>query len=66
MQITPPYGRIRRGTNEPLMKVKEGSLKAGLRLNFQKTKNMASDPITSWQINSDRLYIGGLPNHCRW
>ena len=55
-----------------LMKVKEESEKAGLKLNFQKTKIMASGPITSWQIdggisgNSGRLYFGGLQNHCRW
>ena len=52
-----------------LMKVKEESEKAGLKLNIQKTK--ASSPITSWQIeekrgNSDRLYFLGLQNHCRW
>ena len=53
-----------------LMKVKE-SEKAGLKLNIQK-KIMASSPITSWQIDggnnghSDRLYFGGLQNHCRW
>ena len=54
-----------------LMKVKEESEKAGLKLNIQKTKIMASGPITSWQIvgnsgNSVRLYFGGLQNHCRW
>ena len=55
-----------------LMKVKEESEKVGLKLNIQKTKIMASGPITSWQIgrgnsgNSDRLYFGGLQNHCRW
>ena len=54
-----------------LMKVKEGSEKVGLKLNIQKPKIMASGPITSWQIdgetvNSDRLYILGLQNHCRW
>ena len=45
-----------------LMKVKEESEKAGLKLNIQKSKIMASGPITSWQIdwNSDRLYIFGL------
>ena len=37
------------------MKMKEESLKAGLRLNIQKTKNMASDPITSWQINGETM-----------
>ena len=54
-----------------LMKVKEESEKVGLKLNIQKTKIMASCPITSWQIdenneNSERLYFGGLQNHCRW
>ena len=54
-----------------LMKVKEESEKAGLKLNIQKTKIMASSPITSWQIdgekneNTERLYFGGLKNHCR-
>ena len=54
-----------------LMKVKE-SEKAGLKINIQKTKIMASGPISSWQIdggnngNSGRLYFGGLQNHCRW
>ena len=56
-----------------LMKVKEESEKVCLKLNIQKTKIMASGPITSWQIggeldsgNSVRLYFGGLQNHCRW
>ena len=53
-----------------LMKVKEESEKAGLKLNIQKTKIMASGPITSWQIgnngNSEKLYFLGLQNHCRW
>ena len=54
-----------------LMKVKEESEKVGLKLNIQKTKIMASSPITSWQRwrnseNSVRLYFGGLQNHCRW
>ena len=53
-----------------LMKVKEESEKDGLKLNIQKTKIMASGPITSWQIDgetmeSDRLYFPGLQNHCR-
>ena len=50
-----------------LMKVKEGSEKAGLKLNIQKMKIMASNPITSWQRwgNSDRFYFLGLQNHCR-
>ena len=55
-----------------LMKVKEESEKAGLKLNIQRTKIMASGPITSWQINvetmetSDRLCFLGLQYHCRW
>ena len=55
-----------------LMKVKEESEKVGLKFNIQKTKIMASGPITSWQIDwgnngsSERLYFRGLPNHCRW
>ena len=54
-----------------LRKVKEESEKAGLKLNIQKTKITASGPITSWQIDgerkeTDRLYFGGLQNHCRW
>ena len=51
-----------------LMKVKEDSEKAGLKLNIQKTKIMACGPITSWQIDGERVsdYILGLQNHCRW
>ena len=54
-----------------LMKVKEESEKAGLKLNIQKMKIMASGPITSWQIDgetieTERLYFLGLQNHCRW
>ena len=55
-----------------LMKVKEESEKAGLKLNIQKTKIMASDPITSWQIDGETVetvtnYVFlGLQNHCRW
>ena len=53
-----------------LMKVKEESEKLGLKLNIQKTKIMASGPITSWQIDGKtmetvRLYFGGLQNHSR-
>ena len=51
------------------MKVKQESEKAGLKLNIQKTKIMASGPITSWQIDGetmDRFYFLGLHNHCRW
>ena len=54
-----------------LMKVKEESEKAGLNLNIQKTKIMASGPITSWQIDGEtgssvRLHFFGLQNHSRW
>ena len=55
-----------------LMKVKEESEKVGLKLNIQKTKIMASDPITSWQMNRETMetvtsfILGGLQNHCRW
>ena len=44
--------------------MKEESEKVGLKLNIQKTKIMASSPITSWQIDGKRLYFGGLHNHC--
>ena len=54
----------------PLMKAKEGSEKVGLKLNVQKTKIMTSGPIMAnrWgnSENNDRLYFGGLQNHCRW
>ena len=48
-----------------LMKVKEESEKVGLKLNIQKTKIMASGPITSWETVAD-FYFWGLQNHCRW
>ena len=59
-----------------LMKVKEESEKVGLKLNIQKTKIIASGPITSWEIDGETVEIvsdfffkgvlGGLQNHCRW
>ena len=55
-----------------LMKMKEESEKIGLKLNIQKTKIIGGSSITPWQIdggkngNSDRLYLFGLQNHCRW
>ena len=55
-----------------LMKVKEESEKFGLKFNIQKTKIMASNPITSWQIDGESVetvadfILGGLQNHCRW
>ena len=54
------------------MHVKEESEKVGLKLNIQKTKIMASGPITSWQIDGETMetvrdfIFGGLQNHCRW
>ena len=55
-----------------LMKVKEESEKLGLKLNIQKTKIMASGPITSWQVDGETVervadfIFDGLQNHCRW
>ena len=54
-----------------LMKAKEESEKADLKLNIQKTKIMASGPITSWQIDGEAMetvtdFSFGLPNYCRW
>ena len=55
-----------------LMKVKEESEKVGLKLNIQKTKIMASGPVTSWEIDGETVEIVsdfiffGLQNHCRW
>ena len=55
-----------------LTKVKEESEKVGLKLNIQKMKIMASDPITAWEIDGETVetesdfYFGGLQNQCRW
>ena len=63
-----PNGRKRRGAK----RASDESEKSGVKLNIQKTKITASGPITLRQIdggnngNSDRLYFGGLQNHCRW
>ena len=61
------------GLKSLLMKVKEESEKAGLKLNIQKTKFMASSPITSWQIDGETvetvasfIFGWGLQNHCKW
>ena len=53
------------------LRVKEESEKVSLKLNIQKTKIMASGPITSWEIDGETVetvsdYFGGLQNHCRW
>ena len=75
MQMTPPLRQKVKGSftslKSLLMKVKEESKEADLKLNIQKTKIMASSLITSWQIDgetmetSDRLFLG-LQIHCRW
>ena len=54
-----------------LTKVKVESEKVGFKLNIQKTKIMASGPITSWEIDGETVetvadYFGGLQNHCKW
>ena len=67
-------GEIEEEPKSLLIKVKEESEKVGLKLSIQKTKIMASSPITSWQIDgetveTDRLYLFiyfGLQNHYRW
>ena len=69
MQMTPPLWQ--KALKSLLMKVKEESEKVGLKLNIQKTKIMLSGPIISWQIDgetteTDRFYLEGLQNHCRW
>ena len=70
---TTPMAESKEELKSLLMKVKVESEKVGLKLNIRKTKIMASGPISSWQIdgetnngNSDRLYLLGLQNHCRW
>ena len=71
MQMTPPLWQSEEELKSLLMKVKEESEKVGLKLNIQKTKITASNPITPWQtdgetIESERLYFLGLQNLCRW
>ena len=65
--MTPPKDELK----SLLMKVKEKSEKAGLKLSIQKTKSMASGPTTSWQIDGETMEIVadcffGLQNHYRW
>ena len=71
--MTPPFWQKTNSLHkELLMKMKEQSEKAVLKLRIQKTNIMASGPIMSWQINgwkngnSDGLYFLGIQNHCRW
>ena len=71
MHMAPPLWESQEELKSLFIKVKEESEKIGLKLNIQKTKIIASGPITSWQIDgetmeSDRLYFLGLQNHCRW
>ena len=69
--MIPPFmAEIKEELKSLLMKVKEESEKLGLKLNIQKTKIMASSPITSWEIDgetmeTDRLSFLGLQNDCR-
>ena len=66
---TTPMAESKEKLNSLLMKVKEESEKAGLKLNIQKTKIMASGPITLWQIDGETVadfILLGLQNHCRW
>ena len=71
MQMTPPFWQSEEELKS-LLKMKEKSEKVGLKLNIQKTKIMASSPITSWQIDGEIMekvadfIFGGLQNHCRW
>ena len=71
MQMTPSYGRKWRGTKELLDEGERGEWKAGLKLNIQKTKIMASGLITSWQIDGETVetvadFILGGSKICRW
>ena len=72
MQITPPLTAQSEELKSLLMKVKEDSEKAGLKLNIQKTKVMTSGPITSWRIDGETMetvtdfILGGSKNHYRW
>ena len=71
-QMTPPLWQKVEELKSLLMKVKAESEKVGLKLNIQKTKIMASGPITSWQIDGETMetvtdfIFGGFQNHCRW
>ena len=70
--MTPLMAESEEELKSLLMKVKDESENIGLKLNIQKTKIMASGPITSWEIdgetveNSVRLYFFELQYHCRW
>ena len=70
MQMTPPMAESKEELKSLLMKVKEESEKVDLKLNIKKTKIMAYDPITSWQIDGETMetvtLFSWVPNHCRW
>ena len=73
MQMTPPFlAESEEELKSLLMKVEEESEKVGLKPNIQKTKIIASSPITSWEIDGETvetvsdLTFSGLQNHCRW
>ena len=68
---TTPMAKSEEELKSLLMKVKEKSEKIGLKLNIQKTKIMASSPITSWRIDGETVekwltFLGGLQNYFRW
>ena len=72
-QMTPLMVESEEDLKSLLMKVKEEGEKVGLKINIQKTKIMASSPITSWQIEGETtvetvadIIFSGLQNHCRW
>ena len=71
MQMTPPlWQKVKKELKSLLMKVKEESERVGFKLNIQKTKIMASSPITSWEIDGETVervsdYFGGLQSDCR-
>ena len=66
--MTPLMAESEEELKNLLMKVKEESEKVGLKLNIQKTKIVASGPITSWEIDGETVAdcFFGLQNHCRW
>ena len=71
MQMTPLMAESEEELKSLLMKMKEESEKVCLKLNIQKTKIMASGPITSWEIDGETVetvsdFIFGLHNYCRW
>ena len=73
MQMTPTFmAESKEALKSLLMKLKEDSENVGFKLNIQKTKIMASGPITSWEIDGETVetvsdfIFGGLQNHCRW